>query len=744
MNSEARKPKKARGQAAIFMAIFVSTMIMLFAFTTNIGMLVHAKINLQNAADAAAYAGAAVQARQLTNAAYLNWEMRRTLKEFMFYYFVRPYFGTYPCFPISASGARNSFCPPVSGEARYGFEIYDPRVPQSEQPGAGPFIPTTCIIFDPENNYCQKASVAGIPQFPSGGGWGVADPIVAAVRGATAQIVSKKIADCEGRTGVNQQFLLQWLFSINPAPFDVTWGNDRMDPFGNSAGVERLGVLPRMALIRARIDNIEETLNMNLTTEGIGATLTDASLGLIRGASNPSGPKTFEYFERSLQAWLSARNNLPTVDGENGNFTGIELTELLPNQPGPGDQNPNLRNPHALVKFRDLTTRMVFANSEFFSAGCPGDAGACCQRRQLRVVGNFPFGIAKDPQIPTYYAVRLQAKARLLFSPFGSDGTVTLSAYSAAKPFGSRVGKDLLREPENFMVSFGKLRSADVYQRGLGNAFASAFPNVLVAEDDTASENQGFIRSAHLGYLSQAVRATGNIALGARLAGAYAPWEVGFYTPPASYNGDVIGKFEDNPIYEGKWFQLKAPIFPVNGSSTDLSFIRERVAQFLATDLQDRIRMADVMAFLSGTILSDPSFASLFGYLLSENLVEYHNIPDPLLTDQPDLIAFARGVGTRFTVAGRNDAYRRQLTSWNNQKTAVDTDLGIESNSELGVDTGRSGYSVRFVSFNSLSRGGRATNDPSQGGLTWENPFSRFDAADAAARIQDDISKIRH
>ena len=72
--------RNQKGQTSLFMALFIFTMIIMFAFTTNIGMLVHAKINLQNAADAAAYSGAAVQARQLTAAGYLNWEMRRALK----------------------------------------------------------------------------------------------------------------------------------------------------------------------------------------------------------------------------------------------------------------------------------------------------------------------------------------------------------------------------------------------------------------------------------------------------------------------------------------------------------------------------------------------------------------------------------------------------------------------------------------------------------------------------------------
>src|SRR3989344_2842109 len=105
------------GQATIFMALFMSTMILLFAFTTNIGMLVHAKINLQNAADAAAYAGAAVQARQLTSVGYLNWEMRRALKNFLYYYTVRSQYAAMPCFPASASGQPppGIGCPPEVG-----------------------------------------------------------------------------------------------------------------------------------------------------------------------------------------------------------------------------------------------------------------------------------------------------------------------------------------------------------------------------------------------------------------------------------------------------------------------------------------------------------------------------------------------------------------------------------------------------------------------------------------------------
>jgi hypothetical protein len=76
------------GQISIMIAVMMSTFILFFAFVINTGMLIHAKINIQNAADMAAYAGASVQARQLTQISYLNYEMRRQWKKFLFRIYV--------------------------------------------------------------------------------------------------------------------------------------------------------------------------------------------------------------------------------------------------------------------------------------------------------------------------------------------------------------------------------------------------------------------------------------------------------------------------------------------------------------------------------------------------------------------------------------------------------------------------------------------------------------------------------
>jgi hypothetical protein len=377
------------------------------------------------------------------------------------------------------------------------------------------------------------------------------------------------------------------------------------------------------------------------------------------------------------------------------------------------------------------------------------------------VIPRFPFGITKDPAVLTYYAVRLQAKVRLLFSPFGDNGMVTLQAYSAAKPFGSRIGKDL--NPERTTDDQERMMQAPAllgrtFDNGslindvLGINFQSPrHPNVLVADGDTTSREEGFATNAHLGYLRGAVAYLQRLDYGPRLAGAYAPWEIGYYNPPADYQIDIIGKFEDNPVYNGKFFTLSAPLYPVNGDTgTNLHFIIDRVAEYLEGDEVDKATLREKFgAFLWGDdthegVMDDRHLTAMTDYMNTTKETQFHFIPDPMLSDLPDLQAYARAVGPKWTVAGMPEAYKRQLTSWNNQKTAKDQDLGIEENSELGLDMGRSGYSVRFVAFSSLKNGGDATNDADLAGKQWSNPFDRMDLPSNAARIFDDLSKLQH
>jgi hypothetical protein len=119
-----------------------------------------------------------------------------------------------------------------------------------------------------------------------------------------------------------------------------------------------------------------------------------------------------------------------------------------------------------------------------------------------------------------------------------------------------------------------------------------------------------------------------------------------------------------------------------------------------------------------------------------------HFIPDPLISDDPQLMNYALQEGRKFTVAGKQNQLR-QLTSWNNQKSA--TNAGVEAGSELGPGVGRSGYSVRFVSFDHLIKAGISSNDGGGVNNRWSDPFARINPSGSEAQqILDEIRAIRH
>lgn len=82
MNRSPRKSRKGeRGQVAMLFALVFTFMFVLFAFVIDFGHLVHLKMNLQLAADKAAYSGAAWQARVLNRIGHANYHVRQVVKE---------------------------------------------------------------------------------------------------------------------------------------------------------------------------------------------------------------------------------------------------------------------------------------------------------------------------------------------------------------------------------------------------------------------------------------------------------------------------------------------------------------------------------------------------------------------------------------------------------------------------------------------------------------------------------------
>ena len=129
-----------RGQISIFFSASLVVFISVIAFVINVGLFVKAKINLQNATDASAFAGAAVQARQLTKIAYLNWEMRNIYKEWMYKYYV---VGSLNTPMVETTGSGNA-C--ANGKTCMDFRLAADKDALSGRVTADPYnFPAVCI-----------------------------------------------------------------------------------------------------------------------------------------------------------------------------------------------------------------------------------------------------------------------------------------------------------------------------------------------------------------------------------------------------------------------------------------------------------------------------------------------------------------------------------------------------------------------------------------------------------------------
>ena len=419
------------------------TFFMFFAFAVNVGMLVNAKINLQNAADAAAFAGAAVQARQLTTMSYINYEMRRQYKKFLYRYYVVGGM-SYASMPFKPAGLSPTTprkwspneLPPYTGKT------------SDNQPSSDFGVPTICFSLTSGNNPCQ---IAQIPGSTAGNELAAfaADPINSALIGQLQAIEAIRQNNCSNISKSNFQLGFMWLYNTDPRlQFAATTGADADRVKAIATLVSGMGLIPSEFLLSLRMKTLEAYLNEPMK-EGITQTQVSAY----------SQTEQVAVHERTIQAFLSAKNSLGehTFDNEEE----IVMDEILP---------------ATLFKFKDdlgnddaITTKFDIFVSQFarapYSIGSPASAmnftagadnscslktlenafgttfpAALCMQCNypISVKAGVPVAFVKDQDIQTYYAVRLEAPAKVLFNPFG--GTIKLRAYAAAKPFGSRIG----------------------------------------------------------------------------------------------------------------------------------------------------------------------------------------------------------------------------------------------------------------------------------------------------------------
>jgi Putative Flp pilus-assembly TadE/G-like len=679
--------RSEKGQITVMIGVMMLTFILFFAFVINTGMLVNAKINLQNAADLAAYAGASVQGRQLTQISYLNYEMRRQFKKFLFRYYV------------IGNMAQDSF-PRAGGSG--------PMVYQPEQGGADYHIPTVCVIFNPTDNFCHLTQLPAI-SIPPGN---ILDEVTNTLIEQLKQIELIRQNNCKAIGQTNKMLAIYWLYNTDPTLSRL----DGLDPSQqNVAKIIRglaagLGLVPKEVLLRLRIKTLNEYVNAK------------PQIGLTKDAVDQflNTPDPLAY-ERSVLAFNSAYYTL-------GNHTfstdSISMDELLP------QDSSNA----ALLVLKDLRTHFdiyaVDLTDGSTQLNASTNASPCVATLipiTLPKVG-LTLGVYKDPSILTYYAIRLKAKAQVLFSPFGD---MDLKAYSAAQPFGSRIGPSTAE----FATADGTVPSGLLPQ--LQFNIARKIPNLPVQKEDSAAQKKGWDTQDVVGTLYQQFasgsgRAIPQVISSQDMENTYAaamapnPWEGNLYNIINDQGKDYFLKnFDLGPNNPSRlptasfWAPILSPGKAGDGAKDQ---IMTSMKDLFVEDVQGNGTAPDALQAILGQVLNgletyiNTSLTSENGENgESTNVVKITNPFKKLDTSgAPQNIGGDPKIFMTDTKAFK--------TSWNSVYYGTLRDLG------------RVGYSVKFVSFDSLT----SHKNTSNGTDSWTNDI------DADQESSQDFPFLKH
>jgi hypothetical protein len=429
-------PKNSqRGQISIFFSASLVVFISVIAFVINVGLFVKAKINLQNATDASAFAGAAVQSRQLTKIAYLNWEMRNIFKEWMYKYYVVGSLNT----PM----VENPTTPKAGNDCGSDAKCMDFRLEADKDVLSGrvnfdPYnFPAVCIhIAGSKTNVCKRYAVPGLPEF---GGYSIPGTEEAS-RSFLDVLIGEKINDCVKRSEINMLSAVTWAYN-------VLGTGDTLASRGPAILSDRQGAWPKAIELAMRIRNLEKVMNREASKQPV----------CIGGIGNCTAideitSKNFLGDERIVKAFYSGYRNLGN-ESDNEMKNSFTLQELPPKLPPleTTSSNSSLLIPSGKIyqkQFVDLKLMMV-NYATFYAALVPRSekdkSGACDISKVGLPVPGYPLGFYKNPDVLTYYAVKGEADFVGMFNPFSSE-TIKLTAYAAAKPIGGRIGPMLFKQ----------------------------------------------------------------------------------------------------------------------------------------------------------------------------------------------------------------------------------------------------------------------------------------------------------
>lgn len=722
-----KKNSKEKGQISIFIGSMLLTFFLFLAFVLNTGMIVNAKINLQNAADLAAYAGASVQARQLNDIGYLNYEMRRVYKKFLFRYYVIGN-STQPTFP-KGNGT------PTTGAARFGVTEF---VPGGSNSIKNIGVPSTCVTFLPNDNFCAIRNLPPIPQ-PAGGAINGLDAIMGALSEQLTNLEGIRKEGCVGIGQMNQMLMLYWLWNTDPKLDEVTAA--LASAGGNANYTERLkvlrslaagiGMIPREIFLRKRIDTLNRYVNFKPQKK------VD-----VRAVNALKAGSDWAMHERTIQAYLSAFHTLG--EGTFKDSATITMDEILPE----GGDGANLLKLNDITsEFDAFATDFAIDNKEVCEPYTPNKHSSddrtkgCVQclvsyPQSEKLTGFKPvLGVTKDPKVMTYYAIRLQAKAKLLFSPYAED--LTLSAYAAAQPFGSRIGPPA---SEAFFASPGA-PSSEINTRCNNTTCFGAVPNLPMKATDPSSPSLAsgwgqndilyHLYSSGLGLTSGAgaVQQTigePELTRAYHVAMAPNPWEMGRYNIPTDSNEDPFVENYNSAGVHAIW----APLFTGSSGAANANPADEIIGYI------NKMAQSYTTLTAAGQSIFSPAAQSALISQINAYVNNYLRFGKGENGEGLNVVRIFDPISTRVDLVGRRDPLAPTIPDTIMMRDAKRLKTGW--NDVLFGDykaKGRAGYSVKFVPLNLL----RTASDVTTNGS--ESFGNRLPTSDG---VGNDIPEMKH
>ena len=661
------------GQSVILISMVILSFLLFFSFAINTGVLITAKISVQSAADAAAYAGAATQARQLNAISFLNYDMRRQYKKF-----------TYRNNFLGNIGAANF--PNAGGGGQYTYpKLYYTTSSANTKTTANLGIPITCIPLTGSSSKSENCLQLNLPNssyeanqfFPNGG----LTAITQAFLEASSQISAMQNSQCAKLSSFNLYVQLMWLFR---GDIDLAKLRALVDQLGGGltqADKEKvytnlenltygLGIYPRNILNHMRIKTLESFLNQAPQNE-------------VQNDNVQAWEKSTsaESHERTILAFKSALTNL---NNEVMNHNQVIMREIQ----GANQIKLELISPSFATFFQAMIENQT-----------GGDQTICNSDIKMLPAPFVPAGVKNIAKTPVHYAVKIIAKAKLLFSPI-SDG-IELEAVAAAKPFGSRIGPDI--QASEFVTKVNQVTnpvSGSLINDCGQNPNNCYIPNLTITGNDSYLTKEFLQTMMNLGRKGSNQFIIDQFGGGIYQAIAPQAAEVGRYNilPPPKKPEDMrtIGNDKEEFIpyasdENSKIYRVYAPIFDqASGSSS----------------VKDTIKN---------------TFDDIFGQTgLSQGSINWQSVKQQIQADMLEYVTSKMPTGGAATENGETQTFAAielPMAQWTN---FVPNKYWLTKSEEVrsswapivkGTINPRFGYSVKLVALQNLTASGATINE---------------------------------